>query len=156
MGDLTFLRYNYRFAGKPLLLADFHGRLLWPTFMTFGRPTSADKSRPRPPALIFTIVSSNVSGRQFKTCQMHKVLSSLKSFGRAELWGQAAREVLGSIQILREPCICTGSGDGDVMSNGMEHQQHHLSSILLFLWCACHNDIKHSIVLLYGYSIVYV
>ena len=41
---------------------------------------------------------------------------------------------MGSIQILREPCICSGSGDGDVMSNlyPMERQQHHLSSILFY------------------------
>ena len=55
MGDLTFLWYNYRFAGKPLLLADFHGRLSWPTFMAdfydvwpadVGRQKSASATSP--------------------------------------------------------------------------------------------------------------
>ena len=52
------------FFGRLLsVLADFYGRLFWPTgrrlsrpaILPFGRPTLADKNRPRPPALEITI-----------------------------------------------------------------------------------------------------
>ena len=59
-GRLSWPTSMADFCGRLLsVMAVFHGRLLWPTgrhlsrpaILPFGRPTVADKSRPRPPAL---------------------------------------------------------------------------------------------------------